>query len=1194
MPEPQSFTLDLENKGLLISRPGDVLPDGYLPNLLNMTADKSGFLMSRGGTARVNGTNIGPVHSLGRITVQGTPHTYQGAGTKLFRNWVEIEHGFSGNPLTMRDGGPDLSVTPFEIVWDSLRRVKDDGVNVTGFGIAGPMAMASAVETAITSKTIDLFEYPDNTSIQAAWPTFAATVTSSSTDPFQGTYAGSLAVAKSTTGYMTMIAPFDLGKFTVAGDSDDNDFISIALRVDVAANITEVRLMFDVDPLVNDFAHNYYWKSIVADVSNAAAQGIQTAPQAFSSTVSLAALQLQFPGQLNGKLSQSQLLAINNSLDPSQIAAANKALAATLQPANLPTGTSQWLQIFIRKSEFVRVGTATTNWSNVAGIRIQIQTNDSGAVNLGMDDLIMQSGNGLNANNYEWIYRYRNNLTGMTSPFSPVMTSQVEVDATNATVTVRNPRDLQATHIELYRKGGLTSVFSFAAEKVVAAWTGTTTITDSTADQNQGNVPDLTQIELANLEQLASQTCTSAQKTANSGGTYTDVTAAVSDDNTTTYADLSSLPNLGGGGWLVIGADQLFRQILVIMAGANTNQSVLTVQYWNGSSWYAVQDQIDGTDNIGATLGLSGTVEFDIPSDWAISSVNGIDAYYVRLSVSATLSAVVRVAEARVGANAFDPVTMEVFNGRLWSNDSRHKDRIWYSERFTPEIFLANNYVARSRSGDPIVRPFGLDDQLFVFSQATVDRLIGSAPDSFQLIPTGSEVGLFGNAICRGRGRIYYRAAGGIYALPGSGFSEKMTLPIQPLFDGVGFGSPDGSMAPIAVFYKGTEAMEYHGSKIWYAYTDENTVRQEITFDFDLSRWEPTDRPATSYVRLDDIGQLYSGSSDGLVYQRNNGNTDQGVPINIRFTTPYLDFGGQSVTKQITEIVIDCDLQGQTIPFFAGFDNGQAPAQSVGLTNSARGPVYFPLSDDTQCRNVSLGVQGTNGSQAVKFYKITFFYIPLRSPVTKLPTDWDNLGYAGDKRLRQLQIEIDTQDVTSVEVQVDNQTTQTLQITTIGRQIVPFSLLADTIGKLTRLIFSSASPFRYYSHQFEFLADPLQMTRYDTIDLDFGYTRWKYIRRLWIAAQTPSTIIVQISVDESLRYTSPPILIQSASGWIKYELILPPGLKGKTFRFVITSTSGFKVFLNQSDVEWYPMAGERGYQRAPLADQEYLPATRQR
>ena len=109
------------------------------------------------------------------------------------------------------------------------------------------------------------------------------------------------------------------------------------------------------------------------------------------------------------------------------------------------------------------------------------------------------------------------------------------------------------------------------------------------------------------------------------------------------------------------------------------------------------------------------------------------------------------------------------------------------------------------------------------------------------------------------------------------------------------------------------------------------------------------------------------------------------------------------------------------------------------------------------------------------------------------------------------------------------------------------------------------------------------MTRLDTYELDFGYKRWKFIRRIWIAAQGSAAITLNIFIDEASSaaftdsFTSNPL-----TGWKRQELRLTSGLKGQLFRFIFTSSAAFKIFMDQSDVEWHPLAGERGYQRASL------------
>lgn len=126
--------------------------------------------------------------------------------------------------------------------------------------------------------------------------------------------------------------------------------------------------------------------------------------------------------------------------------------------------------------------------------------------------------------------------------------------------------------------------------------------------------------------------------------------------------------------------------------------------------------------------------------------------------------------------------------------------------------------------------------------------------------------------------------------------------------------------------------------------------------------------------------------------------------------------------------------------------------------------------------------------------------------------------------------------------------------------------------------------FIYYKHNWEYLKDPLDVTRHDSYELDFNWPRWKFIRRLWIAGVCSSKVTLQIYVDERLRHTTILDLIpQSGTGWKRIRVLLPSGLKGHMFRFVMTSQAPLKVFLDQSEVEWRELSGIRGYQRTGLA-----------
>ena len=147
---------------------------------------------------------------------------------------------------------------------------------------------------------------------------------------------------------------------------------------------------------------------------------------------------------------------------------------------------------------------------------------------------------------------------------------------------------------------------------------------------------------------LIDLTSIKCQKTVNNGAAYTDYSAAVVDNNAATQADLDALDTVANGDWAVFGGPVPFCGVaLDLDAGAvNGNAVIATWEYWNGAAWAALTNVTDGTIAVGGrTLSGDGQVSWDMPADWAASAINGIPAYWARLSVNAALSAAVDVEE---------------------------------------------------------------------------------------------------------------------------------------------------------------------------------------------------------------------------------------------------------------------------------------------------------------------------------------------------------------------------------------------------------------------------------------------------------------------------------------------------------------------------------------------------------------------
>jgi len=111
--------------------------------------------------------------------------------------------------------------------------------------------------------------------------------------------------------------------------------------------------------------------------------------------------------------------------------------------------------------------------------------------------------------------------------------------------------------------------------------------------------------------------------------TYTDETADINDSG----VDDVTVPIGEVDDAFYYGADDQFWMVNVNVSTAATGTYTIVWEYWNGSGWTALT-VTDGTSGYTA----SGQVTFDVPNDWAKTTVNGQSAYWIRSRVSAFTS----------------------------------------------------------------------------------------------------------------------------------------------------------------------------------------------------------------------------------------------------------------------------------------------------------------------------------------------------------------------------------------------------------------------------------------------------------------------------------------------------------------------------------------------------------------------------
>lgn len=134
------------------------------------------------------------------------------------------------------------------------------------------------------------------------------------------------------------------------------------------------------------------------------------------------------------------------------------------------------------------------------------------------------------------------------------------------------------------------------------------------------------------------------------GTDYTTVSMANAIDGLSgTAADINSMATTHA---IYIGYSAPYSGLYIDLTNVNDNTSLIDFTYHAGNAFSSITFT-DNTTNVGfgpATLHQDGSIPFSVPDDWKPSIVNDVEAYWVRLTVSATLDSTVSIAQIQVCA----------------------------------------------------------------------------------------------------------------------------------------------------------------------------------------------------------------------------------------------------------------------------------------------------------------------------------------------------------------------------------------------------------------------------------------------------------------------------------------------------------------------------------------------------------------
>jgi len=416
--------------------------------------------------------------------------------------------------------------------------------------------------------------------------------------------------------------------------------------------------------------------------------------------------------------------------------------------------------------------------------------------------------------------------------------------------------------------------------------------------------------------------------------TYTDYTTAVYQDSytTTDESTYSKIGALTSSQYLVCGFTERMQGISMNLMSSyvNTNASIMTVSYWNGSAWTALAAD-DQTSVGGKSLSKSSTVSWQPPDASkehktviAGTSGNKIALYYYKISFSATLSSDVRIYYIH-GIPSSQQIAGYKFSlnhlNRLWlcNNTNLEPNVAVCSMQDTSQVFNGKNCIKQYfgdntglKAAVSLYYKYGstVNSTALFFKENEVWALDGSDVSTLKPRLVSGEYGLVSPLTLQAIEAIFadgstrrvaiWQSQQGIVMSDGTNIQE-ISGDIRGLFDVNDEDNYLGTAISDAYGFFDPTNNEYH----WCLNNSTNKV--EYVYSIKYQKWFEVNRSSatklTGGILLYDsngIAYTYGFGKTGYVWRLENGSSFDGDDIVSSFRTGDMALGEGSIFNKTT------------------------------------------------------------------------------------------------------------------------------------------------------------------------------------------------------------------------------------------------------------------------------------------------------
>lgn len=960
------------------------------------------------------------------------------------------------------------------------------------------------------------------------------------------------------TGYITSTpANTNLALLSNNRPIQNDDEIHISLKIDNLANLTEIQIMADCDASTNDFAHNYFTRSILPPAIVPALQ--------FNTTALIARQQAFKAGQIQDLTVNNSDVALGQSvvkssrfltedggsLDSPPLDFSGFTIdGSSLNASQTGVGNNQWQEVICKISDFTRVGNDTSrSWANIAKIRITFVVTSS--VVAEMDSWWVGGSFGPSVGDqdvgYSYIYRGRSTTTGAVSNPSPPQRSPIRPQRQQDNVACPQLADTQVDKLDVFRFGGTLTQWNYVGS--------------------------------------ATNTPASAPATVTFADVYPD--DSISSNIIAEFDDFQPFPSVDAP-----------RSGVVNVAG--TKVSRVSGDNFN-TSWAR-----------GSQLRINGVPTRLYTSPTSTSAMEIEDAIGSLTSVTWEMPEATLLGQplpALWGPYGLGETGLYLFA----CGDTRQPGTLFWTKTDNPDSAPDVNTLEVC-SGSEILMNGGMyDGRAFVMSSERmwfIDLTYGfgvsGSTSIFRTQEVANSKGLFCRyGICVGP-KIWFIGRDGVYECEGGEPRSITDAALFPWLPNEGnAGVAINGIAPPDFTQVDNLRLSYYDGYLYFDFKDTSSNLRTAVYDTGNKAWYYdvyTPGIVTHYGEEGaSIHSILCGGSNGKVYQLAGVTGDDTVAVSYQVRTPSVNLNDLRSVKQWAELLIDIDTASNDVSVVAGFNRFDDVSATFTLNNAARWREVINLLGGAGqfSQDCGIDISWSTALGDVTIYNWELWYLPKEELAQLRVTDWDEASTPGAKFVQGCRIKCNTFAADMlVQIQYEGSAANVgADFLTVnsgpGESIValswtPFIAHNMRIVPLTPAGGSDPNFWIFYGVEWVYEPCPELTDHWIAPVTTFGLSGYTHARDGYVTHRSTVDFIFRLAVD-GINHD---VTIPNGGGVQTKTYVIFPSVKGKQYQpEAIVATPGdpgFRIYQQDLEIRVKSWGQNQPYQTVkPLGDENF-------